>query len=175
MTRPKIKIAMDRMDVMMEALGVVAVLLLLTYPGYHYGDLPDIIPTHFNRSGAPDAFSAKRSIWALPVIGLSTYFSMLILTRFPHKFNFPKKITKENAERQYRLAVKMMRTINLVVIIVFCYLTYQTVEISLGNAQGLGNGFTITFLIGIFTPIVAYVVLAFKKPTKAASASIDSE
>lgn len=175
MSNPKIKIPLDGIDIVIESLSAAALLLLLIYPAYYYGQLPEYIPSHFNVSGDPDDFSSKGSIWFLVTIGAFSYVLFLVLGKFPYLYNYAKKITEQNAEGQYRIATKMMRLLNLIILLMFCYITFQTIQTALNQADGLGSGFLIVSLgaTGIITTI--YLVMAFKSPSDTSSGSLDSE
>ena len=62
--------------------------------------LPDTIASHFNANGIPDDFSSKHYIWFVPVLASIMFFSLNYLARFPHQFNYLKKITPANAQHE---------------------------------------------------------------------------
>lgn len=163
MERPKLKIPLDPFDWILEALGFVFILLLIGFPAYYYSDLPDIVPRHFNAMGEPDGFSQKRIIWTLPGVGTVVYISMIILNRFPHIFNYIKEITVENAERQYRIATKLIRTINVIMVAGFTYIGFGTIQTALGYQEGLGSYFLLIFVLMTCAPIGIYLFSAFRK------------
>ena len=163
MDRPKLHIALDTSDWIMEIVGAIFLILMVGLPMYYFNELPDIIPKHFNAVGEPDGFSQKIVIWTLPSIGAVTYIGMLFLNRYPHIFNYPTEITSENAERQYRAATKLIRTLNLLISASFCYIGYSTIQTALNKKEGLGTFFMPVFLLGIFGTIGVYLYFAFKK------------
>lgn len=150
MNRPKIKIKADVFDIIIEVIGVLGVLFLVGLPMFYYSELPDIIPIHFGFDGIADGFNGKKSIWILPTIGVIIFIGINILNKYPHIFNYPTKITEENAERLYRTACKMVRVLNTLVVCVFAYLTYATIQTALKNQNGLGNYFTTIVMVFIF-------------------------
>ena len=54
-----IRIELDLFDKIIEAVGILEILLLITLPAFYYGDLPDMIPSHYRFNGEPDGFSGK--------------------------------------------------------------------------------------------------------------------
>ena len=46
---------------------------------------------------------------------------MFWLNKYPHLFNYPQQITKENAERLYTVGTGMIRTINALITWIFVY------------------------------------------------------
>lgn len=163
MDRPKLKIELDTSDWIIEIVGALFLILMLGFPIYYFKELPDIIPRHFNAAGEPDGFSQKNIIWILPVIGVVMYVGMFFLNKFPHIFNYPTEITIENAERQYRIATKLMRTLNMLISASFFYIGYSTIQTALNKQDGLGTLFLPIFLLGIFGTIGSYIYFAFKK------------
>ena len=163
LNRPKISIKRDPSDWIIEIAGALFMLLMIGLPIYYFNQLPDTIPSHFNALGEPDAYSKKNSIWTLPIVGLFTYIGLFALNGYPHIFNYPTEITEDNAERQYRIATKLLRTMNLVIAAGFAYITYSTIQAAFGNQMGLGMWFLPIFLLSIFGTTGVYLYSAFRK------------
>ncbi len=162
MARPKIKIQKEPLDYYLEAAAFLAIAFLFIYPAIHYGGLPEDIPTHFDSKGQPDSYDKKSSIWILPAIGFLIFVMLYFLQKVPHSFNYGVKITEENAENQYRIALRLMRSLNVIIMFSFAYLNYATIQIALENATGLGSAFTPIFIIGIFGVIAVSIYKSFK-------------
>ncbi|MEO0340551.1 MAG: DUF1648 domain-containing protein, partial [Bacteroidota bacterium] len=166
--RPKLTIDWQPIDWLIETIGAIALVLMILLPILYLGILPDEVPRHFNAAGEADAMGSKNTIFLLSGIGFLMYISLWYLNKFPHTFNFPTKITKENAYIQYQNATRMMRTVNTFIAISFAYITYMIIQNGLGNANGLGRYFTPIFL-GLTFLIVFLGIYnaAKKKPTPA--------
>ncbi len=147
--RPKLKIDLEPIDFLLESIGIIGLLLLIGLPIYYYGDLPATLPSHFNAKGEPDAFSGKGVIWPLSIIGTIMYVGMAVLNRFPHTFNYPVEITRENAERQYKNATRMIRMLNTIIVCVFAYIIYGTIQVALAQQEGLGGYFLPVMLVAV--------------------------
>lgn len=163
MVRPKLKIELDTSDWVIEIVGAFFLILMVGFPIYYFNELPEIIPRHFNAAGEPDGFSQKNIIWTLPVIGVVMYIGMFFLNKFPHIFNYPTEITEENAERQYRMATKLIRILNMLISASFFYIGYSTIQTALNIQDGLGTLFLPTLLLGVFGTIGIYMYFVFKK------------
>ncbi|RZS94838.1 DUF1648 domain-containing protein [Cecembia calidifontis] len=161
--RPIIKLERSALDKIMEGLGFLALVLLLVLPIYYYPELPDRIPRHYDASGQITAFGGKGMIWVMPILGLITYAGLFFLNKIPHLFNYPSTITPENAERQYRMATRLIRTLNVIIVVTFLYTTYATIQNAIGNQEGLGKEFMPVFLIALFGTIAVYLIKAFTK------------
>jgi len=156
--RPRIKIRMTNFDRVAEFLAAVFMVALIVLPLIHYSDLPERIPVHFDGSGNVDGYGSKSTLLILPASGFLVYILLTILAPFPHIFNYPVKITPENAEVQYRLASRMMRSLKTLIIIMFTFICYQTVGIATGKTIGLGKLFLPVFLIATFGVVIFYFV-----------------
>jgi len=163
MTRPKIKIEKKPIDHFLEKSALLGLAFLLIYPTIHFGSLPEEIPTHFDLNGQPDDYDKKSSIWILPVIGLLIFIMFYFIQKIPHTFNYGVKITAENAETQYKIALRIMYALNAIVMISFAYLNYSTIQIALGKATELGSAFTPIFILGIFGIIGIGIFKSFEK------------
>ncbi|MCB0639042.1 MAG: DUF1648 domain-containing protein [Lewinella sp.] len=155
MSRPKIPIPTDETDRLLDRLGWLALLVMIALPAYYFNALPEVIPRHFNLQGEPDGYGSKWMIWLLPAVGAAMFFGLRALYPYPHLYNYPVEISPENAERQYRGGVKLVRSLNTLVVMVFAYLTYGTIQAGLGNQWGLGNSFTLVFL-GLLAILLGY-------------------
>ncbi len=156
--RPKIQLELDSFDRFMEMVGKVSVILLIGLPLYYYGQLPDTIPTHFDANGMPNGYSGKATIWGLTFIGALTYGGLFWLNKYPHLFNYPKPITPENAEWQYKNSTRMIRSMNALITCFFAYANYSMIHTALGNQNGLGAYSLPIFLVLLFG-MMGYFVL----------------
>ena len=147
MERPKIKVALEPIDKIIERLGIIGLVILIGLPLFYFDKLPETIPRHFGADGKPDAFSGKGIIWTLPVIGFAMYAGLFWLNKYPHIFNYPQKVTQENAKRLYTVGKRMIRTLNTLITCLFAYITFSTIQVALGNQSGLGTWFLPIFMI----------------------------
>jgi hypothetical protein len=57
-------------------------------------------------------------LWLLGVTA-AVFITLSVLPRFPHRLNYLVKITADNAEHQYRLAVEFLRDFRLQEVLIF--------------------------------------------------------
>ncbi len=136
----------------LEYLAWALLVALFLLPLFYYGQLPDRIPSHFNASGAPDAFASKASIWILPIIGLSVFLLLHFLSKAEKlKINGgPANRTKEQEEQIQTIGRKMLNALKILIPAAFLYINFSTINTALGKMNGLGSYFLIIFLISIF-------------------------
>lgn len=53
---------------------LVANVAMFAYLFFRFENLPNLMPLHFDASGAPDRIESKNSIFALPIIGVTVFF-----------------------------------------------------------------------------------------------------
>jgi uncharacterized membrane protein len=153
MNRPKLKIKLTTVDYIIEIIGFIGIICLIALPIYYFNDLPDRLPTHFSALGQADSYGNKNMIWLLPALGLILYIGMTILNKYPHVFNYPIKVTNENAERLYKSGTITVRFLKIVVILSFAYLNFRIIKIGLNEIAGIGKLFVPIFLALIFGSI----------------------
>lgn len=163
MDRPRLKIQLEPIDSLIEVIGIIGLILLIGLPIIYFSELPETIPRHFGFNGQPDGFSGKGIIWTLPIVGVVMYVGMFWLNKYPHIFNYPQQITEDNAERLYKMATRMMRTLNALIACIFAYITHSTIQTALGNQNGLGTLFTPVFMVLIFGTVGYFLFKSVKK------------
>jgi uncharacterized membrane protein len=133
----------------------------------NYSLLADTIPTHFDAQGNPDGWSNKGTIFIGPVISavifiLLTAFNVLLaVVDNPRRFiNLPKKrkeaLTKAQTETLRIFINRCLFILKALILCLFTYLTWQTVQIALAKASSLGILFW--FLIGALLVLAGYMV-----------------
>lgn len=118
--RPRIKIMLTSSDKKIEIVGMLSLIILWGLSVYAYYSFPDTVPTHFNFKGQVDAVGKKETIFLLTGIATLLYVGISYLCKFPHLFNYPVSINSANAEKQYRISIRMLRLLKISVVVVFC-------------------------------------------------------
>lgn len=139
--RPKINLEWEQADWLLEGLALASLLMLVLLPAAYYSDLPEIIPQHFNARGEADGFGHKSMLWFMPALGAGLYGLLTVLNRWPHIFNYPVRITEENAEQQYRLATRLIRILKVAVLLLFAFITWGIIKGASAEKPNLDAGF----------------------------------
>lgn len=160
--RPRIKIRLAAFDIALESFGWLSLLALWILVLTSYSNLPDSIPTHFNGSGQPDRYSSKGNIFTLPILASILFLFMTLLNKMPHVFNYLVEITPENALGQYTTATKMIRFLKVAIVLIFGFITLETIQSSTGDSPGLSAWFLPLTLGMIFIPIVFFIVKSLR-------------
>lgn len=143
----------------LAAAGVLASLLLLLF---NWSSLPEILPTHFDFRGQPDAYGDKSMLLLLAGAGIFIYITVGLLSFFPNAINTPWKITEANREIQTRLALDMLRCLKVSCTWLFTYLIYGTIQIATGKAAALSPYLLPIILLGALLPSIIYFVKAYR-------------
>jgi uncharacterized membrane protein len=146
--RPKIKVPYESVDYVMELVCIALLILMWAYAFVEHASLPDIIPTHFNSAGIADDYGSKSTIFIMPVIGSLVYLLLFVVNMYPHIHNYSVNITAENALKNYRFSTRFLRTVNVLMCLLFTYITYNIVESATASETGIGS-FFLPIVIGI--------------------------
>lgn len=115
-----------------DLITLIITIIMIVYTLFVMSDMPDIVPTHINVDGDIDGYGKKSSILVLPILGLISYVGLSILQRKPQIFNYPIKVTDDNASVLYSIGAAMMRFVKTMIVFLFAFVTYVFVNLSRG-------------------------------------------
>ena len=140
------------LDILLEITGMIVILGCFVFLALNYQDLPDSLPRHFGADGVPDAYGGKGIIWVLPVIGLVLYIVVGLISHVPGLINLPFRTAPEQSDFYQRRYSRMIRILNVAMVCIFAFLTFQSAQIGFGNQSQLPQYFSLvafTMLLGI--------------------------
>ncbi|HZG59822.1 MAG TPA: DUF1648 domain-containing protein [Anoxybacillus sp.] len=120
--------------------------------------LPETIPRHFNFKGEPDGFGGKGYILVLPFVGLGLFILITLLNQIPNAFNYPDNVIEEQKQQLYvhwRICLSWLQT---QIIYFLLYGVWQTAQVALGKASGLGIYALPIFLFIVLGTIIYFAV-----------------
>jgi len=161
-SRPLIKLPLTTFEKVLEVIAVIGVVAGFILIISVWGDLPDQIPKHFNIYGQPDDWGAKRSLIIVQIVVTALYLLLSYVGRFPHQFNYPWRISAENAAVQYRNARQMLIMAKAEMVWLFWYLQLASVQIAFGRAQCLSGLYILIFLGLIVGTLSFYIFRGYK-------------
>ncbi len=162
MERPNLKIQLDRFDYFFETITIIGLISLIIIPFIFYDRLPETMPKHFDLHGNPDAYGSKGMVWFLPTLGIILYAGLSLLCKYPHTFNYPTKVTNENAGNIYKKGIIIIRLVKLTVISLFIFLNFKLIEIGLGQLDKLSVIFLPIILI-IFFGMTVFAIIWMRR------------
>lgn len=160
--RPRIKIEPTEGDILFERMSWFLLIILWVIAIFCFINLPATMPIHFNSAGQPDNYGSRTTIFLLPAVGTILFGGITLLNKFPFLFNYPVKITSDNALRQYTIAIRMMRYLKFILLIIFSYIEVMMYLTATGNSTGLSFWFLPVMLALIFIPLIYFVVKLIK-------------
>lgn len=160
--RPILNLPLTRTEIILDRLALAGVLLLIAILTATWPDLPARIPTHFGLSGEPNAWGSRNSVLFGPILALAIYVGLTILQRYPHLYNYPRRLTPENAERMYRLGRGLLAWLKTEIIWLFAWLTTATVQVATRHAPGLGTWPLWVALAVVYGTVTVFTVAMFR-------------
>lgn len=152
--RPRLDITPDYWDQVMDYASWGLCIILIGLAIYLYTLPADVIEdTDF-----------RMSVLFLSLLGPGMTIGFHYLKKYPHSFNYMVRITPENAARQYRLALRMIRMINLVILVEFIGILIMTYyEKALHVQMNIGMIVIAVMILG-FLPVGYYLWKSMEKP-----------
>jgi uncharacterized membrane protein len=161
--KSQIKITPTKTDLFLDRIAWVGLLFLWVYTIINYSRLPGTIPIHYNWNGEIDGYGSKATLLILPAIVTIIIIGLTALNRYPHVFNYPQLLTKENAARQYSLATRLIRYIKLIVVLIFIFIDGEIIRDSTGKKPGFEQWDIPVIFILMMVPTIIYLYKSLKK------------
>lgn len=159
--RPVRSLGLSPADLAVEFAGAIAIVLAVLPIVQFWAVLPDRIPIHFGFSGQPDSWGDRVTIWILPAVAAIIFVVLTAVSRYPHTFNYPVRITEENARRQYLLARSLLVWLKAEVCWLFAFVVRQQILVALGNAQKFSMELLLGIVVLIFATVGLYLFKAY--------------
>ena len=167
--RPILKIIPSRTDILLERLSILGLAFVWIFTIIQYLKFPNIIPIHFNAKGFANNYGDKTIIFLVPTIISVIFIGITILNKFPHIFNYIKKITAENALTEYTKATKLLRVIKLIIVVFTVILTIDICESAKAGQSKLPWWIIPIFMISMILPIFISLYPSSKNKEKQGS------
>jgi uncharacterized membrane protein len=131
--RPRIQIQQTSIDRWLDAISYLLLTFLVAYPVYLYSSLPEPAAVHADISRRLSSYKSKEIILILPTLGVFLFIMFTILLRYPHLYNYPEKITAENALGAYTGGIRFMRIMRIWVLFIFILIVRGSMGIALNR------------------------------------------
>jgi uncharacterized membrane protein len=144
-----------------RTIPLAAMILAFAIVAVYYGQLPDQIPIHWNGRGEIDGYGSKITAWVMPVINLGLYWFLGLISQSGYEwFNYPVRITEENAAEQHRIALTIVAIIRTISCLMFAYITYAMVRSAITESSVFNIWVMIAFMAVMFGGIIHYALKA---------------
>jgi uncharacterized membrane protein len=162
MQRPVLDIPFTRFERLLEGVCILSLISFFGLIAWKYPQLPATVPQNFGPSGQPEAWGDKSAVLILCLVIIALYTMLTMLSKHPHVFNYPFALNEHNIEDQYRLARTLISSLKLEIISIFLFTGWKMIQVSLGQANGLGIYFLPTFVGLLFGTFFIYLYHASK-------------
>lgn len=139
----------------------IAIMWIITLT--QYSSLPSTIPLHFNFKGEIDSYGSKSTLFILPAVMTVVVILLSFLNTKPHIFNYPTKITEENAERQYRNATNLIRIIKTVISVFSILFVIEIIRSAKAQHSTLSWWMIALFIVSMIVPVMVSIFSARSK------------
>ena len=159
--RPRYIIPLSVADRIAEGVTAGVLLTITVIFLFRYPSVEDQVAMHYDLAGNIDRMGDKSGIFFFFGILILLYAGMTFAQKFPHAFNYLTEITEENAKRQYTTAVRMIRWLKLMMVVLFSFIILKTIfpdDIS----NGVFFAVIITFIIATFIQMIGYFIISGK-------------
>ncbi|MBW7475453.1 DUF1648 domain-containing protein [Paenibacillus oenotherae] len=155
---PVLSLPRTRLEQLHDILSVVVLAFSIIYFILNWSDLPQTVPIHYNGRGEADGWGSKATLLILPLLSLILFIGLSILSKYPHKFNYPFKINAENAPHQYQTAKLLLSWMKVELVLLFGYLQWSIIQNALGHSAGIGVWLLPAVLVIIFGTIIIHLI-----------------
>ena len=151
------KIKNNKIDILMEVLCLVLLVGVTIYLGINWSTLPDKIPAHYDFAGNIDRWGKKGELLIVPIMSWVLYVMITGVEQIPAIWNTGVKVTVENRYWVYRVLKYMVKSLKLIMVVDFSYMTIQSL-----SGQSLPGWFTLLFLVIIFGDLIFWLWRLYK-------------
>lgn len=151
------KIKNSPADIIMEILGLIMLIGTPLYLLIRWSSIPDKLPMHYNFAGEIDRWGGKGEILFLVVMVWILYLMISLVEHFPSIWNTGVQVTSENRARVYRTLKYMVKTLKLVMTLIFTFLIFNTVA-----GTPLPRWFTPAYLILIIGDFAFWLIRLYR-------------
>ena len=146
------KIRNNKIDYIMEAVCLILLVGLTFYLIMIWENIPDKIPAHYDWAGNIDRWGKKGELLITPIMSWLLYLMITALEQIPGIWNTGVRVTEENKRRVYRVLKYMIKSMKLLMVTAFFYLSLNSI-----SGQPLPGWFTLIFLGIMFVDLFFWI------------------
>lgn len=140
-------------DRILESAVVILLVILWGATVWCWHILPGEIPVHFDLAGRPNGYGSKATLFL--ITGLATFAAILtgISAYFPRMINLPVAV---RTPRQFALLCRMVRIVNLLLVLLFFSILVNMATSGLGAHSMLAGCLDLVFVVSILGVMLFY-------------------
>jgi hypothetical protein len=129
---------------------------------YGRNRLSQLVPTHFNAAGQPDAWGSAQSLLILPGVALFLFVLMTVVSHYPAVFNYPVRVTAQNRAALEAIALNMIAWLKLETICIFLWIEQSSITLARNPSQMPPAWIMPAFIAVVFATILLHVIAIFR-------------
>ncbi len=159
--RPIVDVPRSPLERALTVLAAAILIASFTVVGWYWQRLPARVPMHFNGAGDIDGYGSKGSLVGFAAIFTAIFVVLSALERVPRIYNYPWRITPENAARQYRLARHLIVALKLLMSLL-CLVVVAAVVSGALHGRAAGTDLFPALLATFGAVVVVYFIAAYR-------------
>ncbi len=112
---PRIPQRFARADLLIEVICFIILLESWTYAVYAFNRMQTDVHGLYSLM---EGLISKNSVWFFPLLGSFFFIGISWISSFPHKLKYKQTVTRINARKIYGKALRKLRTIKLVLVLI---------------------------------------------------------
>ncbi|QTD40087.1 DUF1648 domain-containing protein [Sporosarcina sp. Te-1] len=160
--RPKLDIPKTSFEKVADLIGAIVFISWIGYLVYAWGQLPDQVPSHYDGAGQVDRWGTKWGLIILPLIAALLTPFMAFLEKHPEWHNY-MNLNESNIEFQYKNSRLLLNTMKNEILLFLAYISFNIIQVSLGQAESLGIAFLPVFIGILFGTMIFFIVRSLRK------------
>ena len=144
------------LDWLMEIISLVALVASWAFVAESWSTLPDVVPTHFGITGAPNGWGSRQAMWLVPGMGLLLYIVLTVAARYPRFVNLPFRVDRDAPEVR-RIIVRILASAKAVTMLLFVYIVHGQIQSAMNRTDSMGIALLPLFLVATILPLAVYM------------------
>ena len=131
-------------------------IFLVAYTLYHYPQMPELIPIHFNGAGEIDGWTYKNIVTALLPSGLTVLITFLLSYTLDATFNKRGQLSKEHLEEEKNILLKYLKWNAISLLLLMFAISFMMISIVFATVavSPLNPLYMILSVVGIIVSII---------------------
>lgn len=146
-----------KVNIIMDIISAALMIGMIVCTFAAWKNAPDIIAIHYNFNGEADGYGSKSSIFLLLFIGFICYAGILILSKYPHIYNYCIEINESNKEKQFSMAQTFMKILNAEQTAIFFYIQFNILMSIFTERESISGAVIAVFMAALSATIGIYI------------------
>lgn len=146
------KIKNNKIDYVMEVICLGLQVGLTVYLVAAWASIPAKVPMHYDAVGNIDRWGSKGELLIVPIMSWFLYLMISGLECIPAIWNTGVKVTEENKCRVYRVLKYLVKSLKLIMVVDFSYLTLNSI-----CGKALPGWFTLVVMAALFGDLFFWI------------------